>query len=289
MNIEQYVEQLFSHYASTPAIADFKEEISVNLKERIRYMKENGLSEAEAFQKATEELGDITSIADQISEEKHKEVIGSMYLKSADYMKKTHIIGYVICGAIIAFGLLLMLFMYLRSSEFSLMLTPGFLFIIPAICVLTALGLTQESATHYPMKLRRAVGYACAVALILTGTLLFVWLYVRESGLERALTAFIILVIPGGILAALLILTERSRMKPWFRNQQEIWEVKYEEKLQDPCTSTRFGLYCGALWSFTFALFMAFGFGFGFRYSWLVIPFAVAFQLLIQALMIKGE
>jgi hypothetical protein len=56
----------------------------------------------------------------------------------------------------------------------------------------------------------------------------------------------------------------------------------------DPVTSARFGMISGALWIFAVGLFFLLGFLSGFQFSWLVFVFAMAAQLAIQGLMIKG-
>ncbi|MCL1882576.1 MAG: permease prefix domain 1-containing protein [Defluviitaleaceae bacterium] len=70
-----YVERLFADYENTPEIIDFKEEISANLAANIRGLISKGLSEEQAFDKATAELGDITDIADSVGKKKRNEAI----------------------------------------------------------------------------------------------------------------------------------------------------------------------------------------------------------------------
>jgi hypothetical protein len=56
----------------------------------------------------------------------------------------------------------------------------------------------------------------------------------------------------------------------------------------DPVTAARFGMISGALWIFALGLFILLGFLSGFQFSWLVFVFAVAAQLAIQGVMIRG-
>jgi len=53
----------------------------------------------------------------------------------------------------------------------------------------------------------------------------------------------------------------------------------------DPSRETKFGLYTAALWIFAIALSVSMGFYIGFHYSWIVLVFAVAVQLLLQAVL----
>lgn len=76
MMIKKYVDDLFHGYESTAELEDFKEEIIINLKDRVQDLEKAGKSSDEAFAEAVSELGDITAIADDLSREKRKEIIG---------------------------------------------------------------------------------------------------------------------------------------------------------------------------------------------------------------------
>ena len=89
--------------------------------------------------------------------------------------------------------------------------------------------------------------------------------------------------LPGSVLLAFLLLTEKSRHKPWVVEQQAAWAERMKEQFADPYAAMRFGLRSGALWIFAAALFIALGFMIGFQYSWLAFLFAIAAQLLILA------
>lgn len=102
MDVQQYVDKLFAGYESNADMEDFKEELCSNLQERIKYMEKKGMGSKEAFQKATEELGDITEVANQISNEKRKEYIENMYMKTKNYLDVPHIIGYLLAGGLLA-------------------------------------------------------------------------------------------------------------------------------------------------------------------------------------------
>src|SRR5690606_14863046 len=112
LKIEVYVDRLFQDYEDTQELRDFKEEIIINLQERIKELESKGLTAEEAFAKATAELGDITAIADQISKQKRKEIIGQMYVGRKVPMDKWHAVGFVVCGGAILFGILAALVVY---------------------------------------------------------------------------------------------------------------------------------------------------------------------------------
>lgn len=84
ITIKKYVDDLFHGYEETPELRDFKEEITSNLHARISNLEEKGMQSNDAFTKAVAELGDITTIADEISKQKRNELIGEMYIQQGN-------------------------------------------------------------------------------------------------------------------------------------------------------------------------------------------------------------
>ncbi len=290
MNVQQYVDKLFAGYESNADMEDFKEELCSNLQERIKYMEKKGMDSKEAFKKATDELGDITEIANQISNEKRKEYIENMYMKTKNYLDVPHIIGYLLAGGLLAIGIIFTLLAFLRTGDPVAGLGSLIPFFILPVCAFVFLGLTQETARNFPMPWKRALVYVAAVAVILFGVVIFaLTFFVGELGLEEALGTLIPFVIPGSLLMAFLVLTEKNRKKPWVIEQEVNWAAQVGDQFSDPHTATKFGLFSGALWIFAIALFITFGFLFSFAYSWLVFVFAVAAQLLVQAFMMSKK
>ena len=56
MKEKVYVDRLFADYENTPELSDFKEEITVNLTERIRSLASKGFDEEQAFKKPPQSL-----------------------------------------------------------------------------------------------------------------------------------------------------------------------------------------------------------------------------------------
>jgi len=252
-----------------------------------------GASREEAFNKATAELGDISEIADQLSHEKRKEVFGEMYISTKNYLDKRHIIGYVLAGGLLALGIVVALIAYFASGEIIAGFGSGMVLIVAPICGFVFLGLTQETAANYSMNWKRALIYTAAAALILFGVavlgMMFFQVMANETyGMDElvpVIGSILPFALPGSVILAYLLLTEKSRHKPWVVEQQAIWAERMKEPFANPHAATRFGLYSGALWVLAMAMFAALGFVIGFQYSWLVFLFAVAAQILILAFM----
>jgi hypothetical protein len=302
MKTQDFVNRLFSEYEESPALRDFKEELLSNLEARIASLKAKGLDEGAAFEKATGELGDISALADQISLKKKQEVLQDAYLGLRKYLKPGRVAWYVISGAWFVLGIVIALVASLAGEEpsaYEAFWEPykrgiqffGVLvaFVPPAAGVLTFLGITQETASRNPLSPKRGFWYALAVLVLSFGVILSPLTYFAAGRrLMEALATLIPCVIPGLGVLIFLILTEKDTRKPWVRAQHEKEARVNMELFSDPVAAARFGMISGALWIFAAGLFLLLGFLAGFRISWLVFVFAVAVQLIIQGLMMKG-
>lgn len=292
MNTKHYIDTLFSGYEESVDLADFKEELQSNLNDRIKSLMKKGLDEKAAYDKAVSELGDVSALAEELSLKKKREVFEEMYMKTRNYMDKWHIIGYTLAGGLLALGIILSLLAYFASGDMTAGLGSLMVFFIVPVCGFVFLGLTQETARDYPMSWKRALFYVAAVGVILFGLVVLAMVFLEERGADRALAAIgslIPFVLPGCVALAFLPLSEKSRHKPWVVEQEAAWAEHMKEQFADPYTATRFGLFSGALWIFAVALFAVLGFLTGFQYSWVVFLFAIAGQILIQALMIPKK
>jgi hypothetical protein len=301
METKDFVDHLFSDYEETAELRDFKEELLSNLEARIASLAAKGLDEKAAFEKAAGELGDISALADQISLRKKQEVLQDAYLGMRKYLKPGRVALYVIAGAWFILGLVLCLVVYFIREDRSaleafwepdkqIMGAIGVLlgFVPPAAAAFTFLGLTQETASRNPLSKKRGAWYTLAAVVLSAGIFISPLTYFAVGrGLMEAIATLIPFVIPGLGLLIFLILTEKDYRKPWVRAQNEKEAKASMELFSDPLAAARFGMISGALWIFTIGLFILLGFLAGFHLSWLVFVFAVAFQLVIQGLMMK--
>lgn len=289
MNVREYVDGLFAKYQDSTDMTDFKEEVCGNLQERIDYLEKKGATKEEAFAKATAELGDISEIADQISNDKRKEIIEVMYMKTRSYMDKWHAIGYTVAGGLLALGIIITLCAYFVTKDPIVGVGSLIPFFIAPVCGFVFLVLTQETARSYPMGWQRALFYVAAIGVILFGLIVFTLMFFESEETHVAIGTLIPFVVPGSVVLTYLLLTEKSRNKPWVIEQEAAWADRMGEQFADPHVTMKFGLYSGSLWIFAIALFIALGFIIGFQYSWLVFLFALAVQVLVQALMVPKK
>jgi hypothetical protein len=301
--IKTYVDSLFSGYEETGALADFKEELASNMADKVASLVRKGMDEDAAFTKAAAELGDISALADEISLRKKQEVLGEAYMNAGRYMTPRRVAAYVICGAVLVFGMVSAAIAFLaeNGSDFGVPSLDGLIenshrftvlfgVLLPFVSVSAAgftwLGLTQELPALYPASKKRALWYALGVFLLTAGIILFPLTYFSTGtgyGMVGALGTLIPLVIPAAGLLVFLVLTERDRKKPWAK------AATGAGLFRDPKTEARFGMFSGAIWIGAAALCILFGFIAGFRYSWISFLFALPAQLCVQGLMLKNE
>lgn len=288
--VEHYVDGLFRGYENTSPLQEFKEEIMSNLYERIADLEQNGFNYEDAFTKAVSELGDITSIADDLSRQKRNEVINQMYVHRKTDVGLKHAIGYVIAGSVFVFGIVVALMAYFSTGVVSTGISSIMPFLVMSGSGFTFLGLTQETASNYAMNWKRAFIYAIVVGVILFGLATSAMLYFMEyTGMNAVLGTLIPFVLPGIGVLVLLLLTERNRHKPWVIEARTLAIERNAKVYNDPHRAEQRGLLSGALWVVTFALFLLIGFTVGWKYAIIVILFAVAAEILIEFWMQRGH
>jgi len=315
MNAKEFVNSLFKGYEETAALADFKEELLGNLNAKIESLVKKGMEAEAAFAKASGELGDVSALADELSLKKRKEVFEEVYMDIRSFMDAKRVAGYVVFGALALFGIITALIVLFAGkwgdSGFDLSGVFGSMmpFLVAAVAGLTWMGLTQETASAYPVSKKRAAWYAAGTGLIVFGLLTVpVVLFggrlkegvhealgaipaLNGSGLEivGAISVLIPFVLPGIGILVFLGLTEKDRLKPWAKHFRDSAVKREMEIWNDPAIATRFGMFSGAIWIFAAGLFVLLGFLLSFKYSWLVFIFATAFQLLIMGNMSKAK
>jgi MFS family permease len=179
MDAKTFVDSLFEGYEKTAAIADFKEELLGNLNAKIESFVKKGMDADAAFAKASAELGDVSALADELSQKKRKEVFEEVYMEIRNYMTPKRVAAYVIFSVLTLFGIavaFIVLFsfegmkkwenLYINLISFFSVLLP---FLTTAVIGFTFLGLTQETPSMNPLSAKRTAWYASAAGLIAFG------------------------------------------------------------------------------------------------------------------------
>jgi 4-hydroxybenzoate polyprenyltransferase len=295
--IEAAVSAIFENYEDTPQLQDFREEISMNLLERVRDLTKKGMDESEATGKALSELGDITEVADAIGKQKRQEAIGDYFFPKAPLDRK-HAVGYSAAAALLVLGLVSVFLVSHQHVSLGQLLLVFLPFSLPSACGFVYLGLTQETRAHYPLRGKRAALFCLAAGLMFTGAVLgasilfqgtpltevtiqnLAWIKAESLSVHMlpSLLVLLLLILPGAGMLGYLVLTQEKRYKPWLVEQIRLSATVYGE---------RFGLVCAAIWTFAFALFVLLGFLIGWHPAWIVFLFAIATQMLVMVFFAK--
>ena len=290
MDTRKYIDSLFSDYEETSALIDFKEELKSFLDERIKALVKSGMDEKDAFEKATNELGDMSAVADEISRKKKQEILAEMYMKTRHYMPTWRIVLYILCGTVFGFGVIVAALSGFFTGDINASLGSLLVFGVVPILGFLFLGLTQETAVHEPMDWKRALLYVIAAGVFLFGVIVFIITYFEDSaGLPYAIATLIPFILPSSAFGAFLILTEKDRSKPWVKKQREEYIKRSRERFGDPAQEERFGLFSGALWIAAIAVFILLTMLFGLKFSWLAIAAALIGQMLVLGMLTKSK
>ena len=295
MNAKELVDSLFNGYEQTEALADFKEELLTNMNAKIENFIRKGMDMETAFAKASAELGDVSSLADEMSLKKRKEVFEEVYMDIKMYMPAKRVAGYVAFGVLVLWGItsaLIALFSgknadFLSDKSLARFFGAMMPFLTAAVVGFTWLGVTQETASMNPVSKKRGAWYATAAGLIFFGLLSMLITYFKMKPAKSIIGEIIPFILPGIGILAFLILTEKDRLKPWAKDFRDKTVAREMALWNDPAVAVRFGLFSGAIWMFAIGLFVLLGFLIGFKFSWLIFIFATAFQLLVQGVMSK--
>lgn len=281
--IQKYVDDLFHGYEETPELKDFKEEITSNLQARISDLEQKGMKTEDAFTKAVAELGDITTIADEISRQKRNELISKMYIQQDNKVGVKHAIGYTIAGTVLLFGIITALLAYFSTNSIFNGISALLPFVVPSGAAFVFLGLTQETAHNYPMSWVRALIYALATASILLGvTISASHYFLGGSRWVEILGVLIPFAIPALAVLAFLLLTEKKRLKPWVMQERQVMMERYAKGYSDPDLAAKRGLLSGALWVTTFGLFGFIWLLTALKYALFIFLLAVVAEMLIE-------
>ncbi|MBI9048142.1 MAG: hypothetical protein JEZ00_01875 [Anaerolineaceae bacterium] len=276
--IKNYVDELFEGIYITGPLKEMKEEICVNLLEKINDYITSGESENSAYEKAIANLGDMDELLNGLKKASEVKMEAGLY--EVKPLAKSHIAGYIIGSALFILGLLVAGFFMLQNEDW---LTAGKVFSVFFILssgVFTYFGLTQENQETYPMSTKRALAYSGATVFVIIGGNVALFSYLETMIFTPALIYLAIFCLPAIMLFIYLGLSEKSRSK--FDVMDSEWQRNWINKYSNSKNKKVKDLLSGAIWIFSAGFFML-GLMLGYWYAWLIFLFAVGFQILLEA------
>ncbi|GLV67530.1 hypothetical protein Bmyc01_61990 [Bacillus mycoides] len=206
--IQEYINKQFMDVKGTQQLFDMKEELFINLKERISDMIKEGYTEEDAFKKGIISIGDLSDLVEEMQSYGQDEMKQSIDSKEAQHMSTKGMIG----------GILLFLFGIFASSIANYLLgsqlfwITSCLFTVPGMLLIIYGLLIKETRKRYAMNKTRARRYILAIGTFLYGSCISIIVYSLPLELV-ALVLFMVSILISLAILLPLLLAGRSRLK----------------------------------------------------------------------------
>ncbi|KFM95726.1 permease prefix domain 1-containing protein [Bacillus clarus] len=206
--IQDYIDKQFIDVKGTQQLFDMKEELFINLKERISDMIKEGYTEEDAFKKGVISIGDLSDLVEEMQLYGQDEMKQSIDSKEAMHISTKGLIG----------GILLFLFGIFASSIATHLLgsqlfwVTSCLFTVPGMLLIIYSLLIKETRKRYAMNKTRARRYILAIGTFLYGLCISIIVYSLPLELV-ALVLFMVSILISLAILLPLLLTGRSRLK----------------------------------------------------------------------------
>ncbi|NLT95158.1 MAG: hypothetical protein GXW85_06420 [Clostridia bacterium] len=207
--IKTFLDNTFSGVGPSQQLFELKEELAINLKEKIRDFMAKGMEEEQAYKEAVISLGDLSGLVDDMRR------IGQDTTRQAVYSTMTariSLAGIIAGSLLILFGIFTVTMLYFMNVPEIAVSGPG-IFIVAGGAVLTYSILTRETRKKYAMNKIRAVFYALSIGLMLFGFFTAVTSRFATGETYVAIASLMVFFLAGFGLFLFLILTGSNRRK----------------------------------------------------------------------------
>lgn len=207
--IRNYIENLFAGVGPSQQLFDLKEELFINMKEKISDYNSRGMEEEQAFKEAVISMGDLSGLVDDMRK------LGQDKARQAIYTTMTARISLagIIAGVLLTlFGIFTMAMLYFMDVPEVAVIGPG-IFIVPGGALITYSVLTRETSRKYAMNKIRAALYALSIGLILFGFFTAITARFSTGEIYIAIASLMVFFLAGIGLFLFLILTGSDRRK----------------------------------------------------------------------------
>lgn len=294
-SVHRLLDEAFAGLPATDDVQDLKEEIRVNLLDRVAELTASGVDPDDAARRAVDELGDVRALVDG-SDVGPIETGALRGTPRRPAPSSRYVAGVVIASAVVLLApvtLFASATIADRAADagsyaFLAPLVIGGVFLMgPAIGWIVGASLARETATSFGMPRRRAVAYGSATAMLATG------LIVGGGGHLTFMSPFYWypmspFIVAGGAWLAYLLATQTNRHKPWVLEQARVHAEAGNRFEEDPAAAARFGIYTAAVWVVAFVVFLVLGLTVGWAWSWLALVGGFVVMMLMLATMLFG-
>ncbi len=208
--IKAYFDNLFSGVGPSQQLFDLKEELTINMKEKITDYRARGMNDEQAFKEAVVSMGDLSGLVDDMRKLGQDTARMSIYSSMANRISA----GFIVVGVLLAlFGIFVIAMTYFMRMEGVAVAGNG-IFVVAGGMLFTYGLLTRETARKYAMNKIRAALYGLAVGSILFGLFSAAVTYFSVGETYVSIASLMVFFLGGVGLFLILALTESDRRKP---------------------------------------------------------------------------
>jgi hypothetical protein len=207
--ISAYIDNLFSGVGETQQLFELKEELAINIKEKIGDYQLRGMDEEQAFKEAIISMGDLSGLVDDMRKLGQDTAKQSVY---STMSARISMAGIVAGALLIVFGIFVTAMLYLMGSSNIEVIGSG-IFVVAGGALLTYSVLTRETSKKYAMNKIRAALYGLATGVLLFGFFVSAAAYFAVEESFVPIASLMVFFLPGFGLLLLLLLTETDRRK----------------------------------------------------------------------------
>jgi hypothetical protein len=207
--IKKYLDQLFAGVEESRELHEQKEELAINLKEKIADYQAQGMDEATSFKEAIISMGDLSSLVEDLRKVGEKTKQPSNPSPMTTYISTAGIVVGVLMSLFGVFTIAMLSFTDLKMGNPA---GPG-IFIVLGISILTYSILTRGTSRRPGMKQSRAVLYALSAGLILFSLYSAIITNLQTGELNISIASMMVFFLAGIGLWLTLFLTGSDRRK----------------------------------------------------------------------------
>ena len=275
--VKEYVDNLFSEIDDRSILNELKEEIRLNLQNRMDYFIEDGYEEEEAFNKSLSDLGDIGQLIEGLKRATEED---SEDLYRKRLFGRNYVIGFMLISNVILFGIMASAITYSGARNLLNIMRIPAIFLVLLFGALVYMGLIQETVYSRGMKRGRAIGYSFTIIGLISGLILSAYSYLSQGGPYRVLGHFIVFVIPSALAYRYLVQTEKDKIKlNWL---DKSWQKRLARYHLDSKIRIIYRNIVGILWTVAVGTIPLVGFKSGWIYVWIPFVIAIAIQAAIK-------
>jgi hypothetical protein len=207
--VNVYIDNLFAGVGPSQQLFDLKEELAINLQEKISDIKARGLDDEQAFKEAVISMGDLSGLVDDMRRVGQDSAQQWAYSSLSARISTAGIVAGVLLILFGAFTVAMLYFMKMEAEP----VVGSSIFIVAGGALLTYSILTRETRNKCSMNKIRAVLYALAIGLILFSIFTALTSRFATGEVFIAIGSLMVFSLPGIGLFLLLMLTETDRSK----------------------------------------------------------------------------